>query len=171
MTPAGIEAATFRFVAQHLNHCATAAHTHTHTHTHIYIDISPLINLGIRSRRGINTMPGRYGRLGEDKNRLNLPGFQPGTPKLVASSLYRLRPSFIPSKPLNYITLDILHTQPTQCGSMQCSIHVVLSVLGTNANIYPSTCGTAPRIVVFKHVTAAVYINPYRTNVENRVSS
>ena len=24
MTPAGIEAATFRFVARHLNHCATA---------------------------------------------------------------------------------------------------------------------------------------------------
>jgi hypothetical protein len=24
LTPAGIEAATFRFVAQHLNHCATA---------------------------------------------------------------------------------------------------------------------------------------------------
>jgi len=24
MTPAGIERATFRFVAQHLNHCATA---------------------------------------------------------------------------------------------------------------------------------------------------
>ena len=24
MTPAGIETATFRFVAQHLNHCATA---------------------------------------------------------------------------------------------------------------------------------------------------
>jgi len=24
MTPAGIEPATFRFVAQHLNHCATA---------------------------------------------------------------------------------------------------------------------------------------------------
>ena len=58
MTPAGIEPATFRFVAQHLNHCATAvpairkrrhqkrqkparmrtrAHaqrTRTHTHTH-----------------------------------------------------------------------------------------------------------------------------------------
>ena len=25
MTPAGIEPATFRFVAQHLNHCATVA--------------------------------------------------------------------------------------------------------------------------------------------------
>ena len=42
MTQAGIEPATFRFVAQHLNHCATAVpppHTHTHTHTHIYIYI------------------------------------------------------------------------------------------------------------------------------------
>jgi len=26
MTPAGIEPATFRFVAQHLNHCDTAVH-------------------------------------------------------------------------------------------------------------------------------------------------
>jgi len=26
MTPAGIEPATFRFVAQHLNHCATAVY-------------------------------------------------------------------------------------------------------------------------------------------------
>ena len=28
MTPAGIEPATFRFVAQHLNHCATAVPTY-----------------------------------------------------------------------------------------------------------------------------------------------
>jgi len=47
--PAGIKRATFRFVAQHLSHCATEVpvymyiyiyrhtHTHTHTHTHIYI--------------------------------------------------------------------------------------------------------------------------------------
>ena len=28
LTPAGIEPATFRFVAQHLNHCATAVHIH-----------------------------------------------------------------------------------------------------------------------------------------------
>jgi len=26
LTPAGIEPATFRFVAQHLNHCATASY-------------------------------------------------------------------------------------------------------------------------------------------------
>ena len=29
LTPAGIELATFRFVAQHLNHCATAVPTDT----------------------------------------------------------------------------------------------------------------------------------------------
>ena len=28
LTPAGIEPATFRFVAQHLNHCATAVPNH-----------------------------------------------------------------------------------------------------------------------------------------------
>ena len=28
MTPSGIEPATFRFVAQHLNHCATAVPQH-----------------------------------------------------------------------------------------------------------------------------------------------
>ena len=33
LTLAGIELATFRFVAQHLNHCATAVPIHTHTHT------------------------------------------------------------------------------------------------------------------------------------------
>jgi hypothetical protein len=39
MTPSEIEPATFRFVAQSLNQCATAVpvparHTHTHTHKH-----------------------------------------------------------------------------------------------------------------------------------------
>jgi len=29
LTPAGIEPATFRFVVQHLNHCATATETST----------------------------------------------------------------------------------------------------------------------------------------------
>ena len=47
MTPPGIEPATFRFVAQHLNHCATAVphiyiyiHTHTHTHIHSFRSLS-----------------------------------------------------------------------------------------------------------------------------------
>ena len=34
MTPAGIEPATFRFVAQHLNHCATAV---PYIYIYIYI--------------------------------------------------------------------------------------------------------------------------------------
>ena len=34
MTPAGIEPATFRFVAQHLNHCATAV-PGVHMHIHV----------------------------------------------------------------------------------------------------------------------------------------
>ena len=32
MTPAGIKPATFRFVAQHLNHCATAVPTYIPTY-------------------------------------------------------------------------------------------------------------------------------------------
>jgi hypothetical protein len=47
VTSSVIESATFRFVAQYLNHCATAVpvyiyiyiHTHTHTHTYTYIHI------------------------------------------------------------------------------------------------------------------------------------
>ena len=35
MTPSGIEPATFRFVAQHLNHCATAAPDHKLSQTEI----------------------------------------------------------------------------------------------------------------------------------------
>jgi len=36
LTPAGIEQVTFRFVAQHLNHCATAVPLHVHVSTNIY---------------------------------------------------------------------------------------------------------------------------------------
>jgi len=32
MTPSGIEQATFRFVAQHLNHCATSVPMGTYRH-------------------------------------------------------------------------------------------------------------------------------------------
>ena len=39
MTPVGIETATFRFVAQHLNHCATAVPGFTSTSTYILSSI------------------------------------------------------------------------------------------------------------------------------------
>jgi len=35
LTPAGIEPATFRFVAQHLNHCATAVPSEYYVHASI----------------------------------------------------------------------------------------------------------------------------------------
>ena len=37
MTPAGIEPATFRFVAQHLNHCATAVPKLNYTEENFFI--------------------------------------------------------------------------------------------------------------------------------------
>jgi len=37
MTPAGIKPATFRFVAQHLNHCATAVPNLEYTTKKFYI--------------------------------------------------------------------------------------------------------------------------------------
>jgi len=36
LTPAGIEPATFRFVAQHLNHCATAVPKHPRVEVYYY---------------------------------------------------------------------------------------------------------------------------------------
>ena len=39
MTPAGIEPATFQFVAQHLNHCATAVPRHT---LYTFLDMTAL---------------------------------------------------------------------------------------------------------------------------------
>jgi len=36
MTPSGIEPATFRFVAQHLNHCVTAVASVVRTHVHFW---------------------------------------------------------------------------------------------------------------------------------------
>ena len=41
MTPAGIEPATFRFVAQHPNHCATAVPLFHDEVTDIYRGINP----------------------------------------------------------------------------------------------------------------------------------
>ena len=42
LTPAGIEPATYRFVAQHLNHCATAVPIYTCVY--IYIQIREELN-------------------------------------------------------------------------------------------------------------------------------
>jgi len=48
MTPAGIEPATFRFVAQHLNHCATAMKTKlNHYLSSVYFVSQPLHASGI----------------------------------------------------------------------------------------------------------------------------
>jgi len=43
MTPAGIEPATFRFVAQHLNHCATAVPTRIKKITSRYFSQNDII--------------------------------------------------------------------------------------------------------------------------------
>jgi len=44
LTPAGIEPATFRFVAQHLNHCATAVPTNITTNIKIKSNELPANN-------------------------------------------------------------------------------------------------------------------------------
>ena len=41
MTPAGIEPATFQFVAQHLNHCATAV-PHRKTIGHVFTKLEQI---------------------------------------------------------------------------------------------------------------------------------
>ena len=43
MTPAGIEPATFRFVAQHLNHCATAVSRMVLVHCAYSVDAVKLL--------------------------------------------------------------------------------------------------------------------------------
>jgi len=48
MTPAGIEPATFRFVAQHLNHCATAVHRNS---SKLAVADRPLRPHGLWNRR------------------------------------------------------------------------------------------------------------------------
>jgi len=40
LTPAGIEPATFRFVAQHLNHCATAAPSCVYVFFYTYVQLA-----------------------------------------------------------------------------------------------------------------------------------
>jgi len=40
MTPAGIEPVTFRFVTQHLNHCATAVHHKIYIISHFPVQVN-----------------------------------------------------------------------------------------------------------------------------------
>ena len=64
MTPSGIEPATFRFVAQHLNHCATAVplfkaicgknlrmftNIYAHVHTYICADINVCTHTNLKT--------------------------------------------------------------------------------------------------------------------------
>jgi len=51
LTPAGIEPATFRFVAQHLNHCATAVLVH-HLNTQVFMKRFSCIYVEQSSRWG-----------------------------------------------------------------------------------------------------------------------
>jgi hypothetical protein len=60
LTPAGIEPATFRFVAQHLNHCATAVPTFPWVHFQIcfrsHTDFFPVLTVkhfGTRKDAGV----------------------------------------------------------------------------------------------------------------------
>jgi len=52
MTPAGIEPATFRFVAQHLNHCATAVPNERRWEMHISADPDVVMLSGTREFLG-----------------------------------------------------------------------------------------------------------------------
>jgi len=45
LTPAGIEPATFRFVAQHLNHCLHYLQNCTYTSTEDTINVKCILNL------------------------------------------------------------------------------------------------------------------------------
>ena len=47
LTPAGIEPATFRFVAQHLNHCAAAVLAHVCTLFYMRKGPSPVTELSV----------------------------------------------------------------------------------------------------------------------------
>jgi len=49
LTPAGIEPATFRFVAQHLNHCVTVVPHNTEIHLHNHYCHGKAISIHILS--------------------------------------------------------------------------------------------------------------------------
>ena len=53
MTPAGIEPATFRFVAQHLNHCATAVPVYSCTKNKSY---TPVLFYNIQHRTHVSRL-------------------------------------------------------------------------------------------------------------------
>ena len=62
MTPSGIEPATFRFVALHLNHCATHIYVNIYTYIYIYIYIYVCVCVG----GGPGTVDGIATRYGLD---------------------------------------------------------------------------------------------------------
>ena len=47
MTPSGIESATFRFVAQHLNHCATAVPSSAYSAVKYHLQLKYLQTNGL----------------------------------------------------------------------------------------------------------------------------
>ena len=53
MTPSGIEPATFRFVAQHLNHCATAVQGLRSTQPQTEMGKKEFISLGVKCGRRV----------------------------------------------------------------------------------------------------------------------
>ena len=50
MTPSGIEPATFRFVSQHLNHCATGVSYMAGRDSHIIVDTGEEFDEGRKNR-------------------------------------------------------------------------------------------------------------------------
>jgi hypothetical protein len=57
LTPAGIKPATFLFVAQHLNHCATAVRIYLHTIiSQIMLRIFTIINFMLPSREIVKSI-------------------------------------------------------------------------------------------------------------------
>jgi len=59
MTPSGIEPATFRFVAQHPNHCATAVPSYIY-YIHIYVCVCVCVKFNGEIRKVCNCGSGSY---------------------------------------------------------------------------------------------------------------